>query len=157
MAETVLTVYPDADPESSSVDGYAGHEAGSSTWAFLVGAAGTVSDSSFDFLYCCYIQPSATTDTWAFIERGILLFDTSSIPSGATIISATLSLYGVDKNDHLSITPSVNIYASNPNIDTGLKIQVHLHSSSARIDQRYPFYNSLFRRGAGIYCSLCCC
>lgn len=118
---TSLTFYPDAHPESTSVDGWAGHRIGGGlSWANLVAAAGSVADSDNLSVYATYIQSESTTDKWYEIIRGILVFDTSAIPAGSTILSATLSLYGIEKYDYLSITPTINIYSSNPASDTGV-------------------------------------
>lgn len=108
------TYYPDADEESTSVDGGVKHvdDAGL-TWAAIRGAAGTAaSDSTVETNVRIYSDE--LTDKWRNLMRTIFLFDTSALPDGAVISAATLSLFGVTGWDNLSITPDINIYSSNP-------------------------------------------
>lgn len=118
-----LTVYPDYHPESTSVDGYVGeYNLSGNTWSYFVGASGnTFNDSSTSEIYGTYIQGHSTTDKWVRIYRGIFLFDTSALGSGATISSATLSLYGIAKIDTASFAPDINIYSSNPASNVALE------------------------------------
>jgi hypothetical protein len=67
-----------------------------------------------------HIQSSTTTDRWDDLRRIITLFNTSSLGAGATIDSATLSLYGQSKVDPLLITHDLNIYSSAPASNTAL-------------------------------------
>jgi hypothetical protein len=112
------TFYPDADPETNSVDGRALHNEDLLTWATLVAAAGTWGDANVAFEGVIDIRSSATSDRWRVIQRGIFLFDTSSLPDDAEISAATLSLFGAGKADSLGIIPDVNIYSSNPASNT---------------------------------------
>lgn len=115
------TFYPDADPETSSVDGFARHyiPAGD-TWATIRNAAGDLADDTADDAYASYIYSDDETDKWRCIARGIFLFDTSGLPDDATITAATLSLRGSYKQDALGINPEVNIYSSAPASNTAL-------------------------------------
>lgn len=118
----VLTVYPDAHPEITSVDGYIKHvtayDAGL-TWADMIIAAGTEGNAHFDRIYIL-IKAASGVDTWMQLGRGILLFDTSALPDNASIQSAVLSLYGCAKIDQLGITPNLNIYSCLPNSNTDI-------------------------------------
>lgn len=114
--------YPDADPESTSVDGYVEHEALAPPlfWADLIAAAGTSYDDSAIWNGIIVgIYASSTINKWRDLTRGIILFDTILL-AGLTITSATLSLYCSGKGDYLGITPDVNIYSSNPISNTSL-------------------------------------
>lgn len=112
--------YPDADAETSSVDGYVQNyvPAGSPDWATIHDATdGTeVYDSNSD-AYPAYLHMSG--GKWIIITRGIFLFDTDSLPDGATITSANLSLWGVSIAATNSLT-RVNVFSSNPASDTAL-------------------------------------
>jgi hypothetical protein len=121
---TVLTEYPDADPETNTVDGYIGGIGGTTvTWAALIadttGSYATDNTSPDDFLY---IQASTFghDNFWTQCERSVFLFDTSGLTLAATITAAVLSLYGSSKSDNLGITPNIDIYTSNPASNTGL-------------------------------------
>lgn len=115
------TFYPDADPETSSVDGRVVHGLVSLTWAQIVAAAGTHSYDSVVKAYSIVIKAASTTDRWYQLTRGIFLFDTSGLPDNANISAATLSIYGSGKKDDLNITPDVKVYSSNPASNTALE------------------------------------
>ncbi len=115
IGNTTSTFYPDADPESTSVDGLVGRaNVAVSSWGDIRDGDGTyVEDSAvtnrlFDF------DSSFTTDKWSKILRGIHLFDTSAIPDTDTIDSATLSFYGQAKVDQGLYAADVNVYSSTP-------------------------------------------
>jgi hypothetical protein len=109
-----LTFYPDADPETSSVDGRVQQASTNIAWGTLVGAAGSQaypSEASSDIRFLA----GSTTDLWDRIYRLITLFDTSNLPDTASISAATLSLHGkAGKTDGCLATPTVNVYSSNP-------------------------------------------
>lgn len=118
-----LTVYPDPDPETSTVDGgveFKGFDtftnmrnsAGSGAWPSR--AVSTAGDSGAIWL------GATTSPTFRGIGRGIYLFDTSVISAGATISAASLSLYGHGKADDLAITPDIDVYSANPASNTNL-------------------------------------
>ncbi len=126
----IVTFYPDAHPESTSVDGYVAHFTGSIgtgiSWSALRAASGNESDD--DGTECinwglAYFTSDTTgqDNLWTYLIRGIALFDTSFLPDDAIIESAVLSLYGAAKMDGLSVAPSTNIYSANPASNTDLE------------------------------------
>lgn len=118
-----LTVYPDPNPETTSVDADPCHEVGAGdTWANIVAGTGTTvfSGDSGSTLEAVRIDSHTVTDEWNLICRGIFLFDTSSLGATASISSATLSLYVNTLFDGLSITPGINIYSSAPASNTAV-------------------------------------
>ena len=114
------TYYPDADPETTSVDGQVDRSGVDETWATIRAGAGVAFADSNNYLEL-YIKASGTTDQFVLLHRLILLFDTSVLADGAVISAATLSLYGVLKTDGLACTPDINIYASTPASNTALQ------------------------------------
>jgi hypothetical protein len=108
-----ITVYPDPHPETSTVDGYAGESSPDRGWDSMQAAAGDTSDDSSIHIHA-YFRSNGVPNQWMDIWRGIILFDTSSIPDGETITSATLSLYGQGKLDEASNSPTFNIFSSAP-------------------------------------------
>lgn len=81
--------YPDANPESTSVDGSA-LSAPNSVWATVRGASASNTASSSGTTLAIEAYKSGSV---YYIDRTFLLFDTSSIPNSATITAATLALY----------------------------------------------------------------
>jgi hypothetical protein len=115
-------VYPDPDPETDTVDGSVAcnDSGGDYSWSDYVNATG---DDFNDFNSDSGIFAMASTEPGAWIQiiRFIALFKTSSLTAGATISSATISLYGVYKDITLTATPDINIYSSNPTSNTALQ------------------------------------
>ena len=114
--------YPDADPETSSVDGEVAEHyvaAAGVTWANIIIATGSTAADNLQG-FGINIKAATGANLWMQLRRWILLFDTSSIPATADISSATLSIYGYGKEDFLSILPNCNVYSSNPASNTSL-------------------------------------
>lgn len=109
---------PDAHPETSSVDGWAGAHITfpGGTWAALKAHPGGVGSDSGTTAYV-KIRSTSTTDRWFELARGVVLFDTSTLPDDVAI-SATLSLRGLAKRDDFGMTPDINVYACNPASNT---------------------------------------
>lgn len=91
MATT--TFFPDPDPESTSVDGFARRSGVDEAWSTIRGGAGTSSNDSAA-VNVARVNASTTTDQYAHFDRGASLFDTSSIPDSDVISSATFSIFG---------------------------------------------------------------
>jgi len=113
------TFYPDADPESTSVDGSIRHFTEDTTWANIRDGVGTETwDTSVDF-QSAYILSGLNTDEWQGIIRSVYLFDTSGLPDGADISATTLSFYGtLAYYNPWDLT--LNIYSSAPASNTAL-------------------------------------
>ena len=117
-----LTVYPDPDPETTTVDGHLQSPYGDDTWATRhdasVGNAvypSTTSDRAM------LIETSETAANVWQISRSMYLFDTSSLGATATISATVLSLYGNAKTDGATtISPDIDIYTSTPATNTNL-------------------------------------
>lgn len=123
IGNTTTTVYPDPDPETTSIDARIFHVefAGAGTaWATLIATNGDSVDSTGTTLECVTIEAGTDTNKWAVLGRCIILFDTSSIPDTDTISSATLSIFGNSKTDGAVITPDINIYSSSPASNTAV-------------------------------------
>jgi hypothetical protein len=114
-----LTAYPDANPETTTVDGYVGRIGVNETFATIVAGAGTggTDDAGTDVF--CYLKASATTDQYDQLRRLFFLFDTSTIGAGSTISATTCSLWGIGKDAGLGQT-DLAIVSSNPAANTAL-------------------------------------
>ena len=118
---TVSTFYPDTDPETTSVDG-----------AVLRSVAGEVWATIRDTAAATHAQPSETTDNiprieagttsgqWTTLQRGFLLFDSSGLPDGDTVDSATFEFVSTAKADTLSPAGQMRLVTANPASNTNL-------------------------------------
>jgi len=140
---TTTTVYPDPDPETTTVDGHVGDNT-SSSWDTTHDASGNDANSTLALIR---IETGKDTGGAFRIRRGICLFDTSAIDAGDTVSSATMSLYGDsvqnddnDGDDFLAIVTSNP--ASNTDLATGdydavgdtVDNPTEMHDAGARID-----------------------
>ena len=117
VGKTTTTVYPDVNPESTSVDGYVFDNSVTPTWSTMRNAAGDgFGDTDTNSTFIGWDSGAQ----YNYLVRSIFLFDTSAIGDADTINSATLSLYGTVKADPSSNTPDINIYTSTPASNTGL-------------------------------------
>lgn len=94
VVSATLTVYPDADPESATVDGWCMQSDSGASWSTLVGGSGSSAADSETTGFAFRGLKGATTDTWTQLGRGIFLFDTSAILSTYTITDVSLYVYG---------------------------------------------------------------
>lgn len=115
------TFFPDPNPETTSqdcevVEAYA---VGSGiSWATIIANPGnTVSNDQASGSWFNF-RSDTGTDLWRVLNRGIVLFDTSSIPDANTTDSSTLSLFGTAKADPFTNTPNINVYSSAPASNT---------------------------------------
>ena len=111
---------PDANPESTSVDGLVYRSSGGESWAAITSGAGTTADDSGATSYIGFVTTGS--NTWGFVFRGVLVFDTSSLPDTAVIVSANITLRGTEKNDNFGSpkAPNINIYTANTTSNTSL-------------------------------------
>lgn len=119
---TVTTVYPDPDPETSTVDGPVGNDIAPSTdtWANIRGGTGTLNAGPSVTTQDPNVGYSQGATNWKWMYRSIYLWDTSSIPDTDTIDSATLSPFGAGtKRETLAsqeIVPVTSTPASNTDL-----------------------------------------
>jgi len=115
-----ITVYPDANPETTTVDGRVYRHGVDEAWATIIAAAGTGAIDDADSYFLTFIVASTTPNQWQGLQRAIQLYDPSLTPDSANVTSATLTVYGDSKGDSLNITPDINVYAATPTDDTSI-------------------------------------
>jgi len=122
------TFYPDADAESTSVDGGVARsvyyiDSSGVSWAGIRDGAGTVAGGSTYDMSTSMLQTSGNDGTyWLYLFRGIVLFDTSGIDDGHTVTAATLSLYNVNAlATGTWAGGGTNVYLSTPASNTSLE------------------------------------
>jgi hypothetical protein len=121
-----LTVFPDADPETTSVDGRVYRTGVSEAFSTIRTSGGTNADPSVDGSDGVGVRmfASATQGGSGFLQslvRSITLFDTSSLTSAATISSTTASLYVLGRNIAF-LNFLVNLVACSPASNTDLAV-----------------------------------
>jgi hypothetical protein len=115
------TFFPDANPETTTVDGTVGVSGASQTFASIRSAAGSLSnDSDTTGNQSMRIDASATTDEYDGMRRSIYLFDTSSLDDSATINSATFSIKHNTVVNQFASTTNLNLSTVNPASNTAL-------------------------------------
>jgi len=136
IGNTTSTFYPDANVESTSVDGdILTDPAVKVTWSTLItglenDARTAANDSGVTArLFIRKLENDA--DPWNNLSRINALFDTSALPDGDTIDSATISFYGSSKTlVGGGLTPALTmaIVSSNPASNTALVKQDYLYT-----------------------------
>ncbi|MBA7659507.1 hypothetical protein ES703_67488 [subsurface metagenome] len=119
MAE--LTFYPDADPELTSVDGFAYRSlTPGETWANILAGAGIYAIDDSSPLYCPYMRSYTSTDKWRTNGRAPLLFDTSLLLPSYSLKSAQLKIYVGELRDDAGWKPDLVCVSSNPASNTAV-------------------------------------
>ena len=120
VGNTTSTFYPDADPETTSMDGDVFQSGVNVTWATIHDGAGNGNDGATrNPQINARIETTATG--YNVVVRSPTLFDTSAIPDTDNIDSATLSYSGESvTNTWTPATFSINIYATTPASNTAI-------------------------------------
>lgn len=111
-----LIIYPDAYPETITIDGFVGKTSPTDmTWAAIRSAAGNVvEDSEWSEGLYVGLKTGSTPSVWRYLYRSILLFDTSPL-AGKIIDSVTLSVCLVYPfSDENGSNPDISVFSSNP-------------------------------------------
>jgi hypothetical protein len=137
---TTTTVFPDADPESTTVDGKVMRqdEAGGLSFNDVRTGAGTQALPSTVNITTFDISATGEANEWVRIARGIFLFATHTIATTDIISAATFHLYGNDKNSDFTGSYVVMVDsspASNTALVTADYQQVAASTGAEPIDQ----------------------
>lgn len=116
MSQVILN--PDADPESTSVDGVVRWTGPSTIWATARAATGTQATPSGTDERAANIINGSGSPNFKDWYRACFLFDASEISAGAIIDSAILELYVTTK--FTAITVSTVVTSFSPDSDTDL-------------------------------------
>jgi hypothetical protein len=156
------TFNPDADPESTSVDGRCSRTVladPAEAWATIIAGAGNsgsatsagASGDSFIF------RAGTNNNTWYILGRSIFLFDSSSLTASATISGAIFSINGTAKANDASNTPTINVYSSNPASNTAIADADHntigstaFSTAKAYADMNTAGYNDFTLNATGL-------
>lgn len=113
------TFYPDANPESGSVDGSVARASVNEAFATIAGGAGTLYYDSSGILTTPSINASTTSNQYAGHYYPVFVYDTSTIGAGGSVSAGTFSVAASAKGDNYSplyasgIVPVATTTASN--------------------------------------------
>lgn len=114
------TFFPDAgSPGTTTIDGYIHRYVTSETFSTIRAGAGTYTSAGNTQLEFVRIISSSTSNQYQLMRRFHLGFNTSSLDDGASIDTATLSIWGIAKNAGLGV-PEMGIVSSSPASNTVL-------------------------------------
>lgn len=109
------TFYPDADPETTSVDGRCAASTSLTDDFATLRARNGATQVSSGATATIGITATSTTDVYSTLSRGIAVFDTSSITDSDTVDSGTFSLQATSKGTGMSqeVAITIGVTASN--------------------------------------------
>jgi RHS repeat-associated protein len=115
------TFYPDANPESNSVDGFVINFPGGGASYATVHDASAGTEAHDDPVGYSHIEVANMSASGYRVYRGFILFHTAAIPDNHSVTSSTLYLYvtAVDGNAN---SDSLSIVTSTPASNTGLVV-----------------------------------
>lgn len=118
-----LTVFPDANPESTSVDGRVWTENRLNNFSDIRNAASAdqANDTSASDFFVRLLAHASSSDQFAYLGRSLFLFDTSSLSSSATIDSSTISFFGTAKTNGLGAN-TFDVVSSAPASNTAVVV-----------------------------------
>ncbi len=128
-----LTFYPDAHPETTSVDGriYRGTGARKEAFSTIRTSAGDTAIDNETASQLCNLESADTTNNYLYMLRGYFLFDTSSLGAGITITSSTFNVTGAStKND--AFTQGIALILCAPASNTALATGDYLNITYTR-------------------------
>ena len=116
---TTSIFFPDAHPESTSVDGWAARAAAIESWTAVRTGAGSTHQDLSTTARTELTSDGPTVGDWIALRRGIALFDTSSLPDADVILSATFGIVNTLIQDPFAGGDSLSLVESTPasNID----------------------------------------
>ena len=131
-----VTFYPDANPETSSVDGVTTYNHfGPTTWSTLIAANGNDSSDAFATTGGPRATAQNGTDAWSYLQRAWFGFDTSSIGAEQQVDSATLdlALYNYYIGSSEWNAELINVYESVPATATSIVDSDHQNFGSTSL------------------------
>lgn len=115
-----VLINPDANPESTSVDGVVYRNNGSSeAFATIRTSGGTGAGDTDVSAEAIALTSSSANPDFRYLNRAVYLFDTSALTSSAEISAAVLSLYGTSVRAGVGST-NFEIATCSPSSNTGL-------------------------------------
>jgi len=149
---TDATFYPDASPETSSVDGYTGNSNVYGSWSGLMAASATLVLDDVTTLVQTIRDGGA--DVYRDFNRPITLFDTSSIGADQTVTAATQELTVSSANAGTSWDGiNLNVYGISPASNTAIVTADHLTISRTPALSAGDAWGALRTTGSGAVAS----
>ena len=130
-----LTVSPDADPETTTCDGFTGAST-LAVWSVKRTQNGTFADPTSNSQWCAAAFESYRTDMWDSLYRGCFLYDTSSLSVLAIINFSRTRFFAAGQNTFTNgNSPTYGLYSSNPASNTNLVAADHTSYGSVLLSQ----------------------
>jgi len=115
------TFYPDADPETNTVDGTVWRQAPSppESWGTIRGQSGTNSQDNYSYAYWLWGWDDYNSG-YEKLYRSVFLFDTSIIGSNSVIDAATFYIYRTSRSYSSGIDEKTGLYKASTRYNTEL-------------------------------------
>ena len=126
---STLTSYPDAHPETNTVDGRVSVSlslGSGESWATMHDrTSGTAADTTLADEASNWISADNTSNQWIGMHRGFFLFYTAALTSASVISAAVMSLYGTNKGfiGPFIPEPSFDVCTTSPASNTDLVVE----------------------------------
>jgi len=116
-----LTVDPDANPESTSVDGRVIHQNDNQAFATIRDGVGTAALDTGTTESACRLVNGTDPNTFKAIYKGIWVFDINALPASPVIKHAKFILIGSGSADTIGLSDeTINVYSAAPASNTAL-------------------------------------
>ena len=115
-----LTSYPDPNPETTTFDAIVYVNGQNTSFSSIRGVSSSTTYTADTAEKMVGYSCSSTSPNFRDLYRSIFLYDTSSLTSGATVSSATQSIYGFGALNNLGGSPNINVYSATPASNTVL-------------------------------------
>lgn len=120
---TSTTFNPDADPETSSMDGYVTNSPAAKGFLDLRDdAVGTAADDNEITLFAFRLV-GKTSNTFTDLRRGIILFDTSPIEDDVVVVTSTLDFRINQLIDDMALLPSLALVGVTTTSTTSMAVE----------------------------------
>ena len=110
---TTTIIYPDAGTGGATVDGHVKRSGVDESFSAIRTGAGVANSATTANENCAQLTATATSNQYSVLRRSIITADSSAVPSGDTVTTFTVSLYGTGKNNELG-NPDLDVVTATP-------------------------------------------
>lgn len=129
---SVQNFSPDADPETTSVDGYVGPTSQNLSFSAIRAATGTYASPAENIIFLA-LYATATTDRYQILYRGIITIDVSGFTGGSdNITGITFNLYLQYVGATFTFATALALVNSTPTTNTNVVTADYLLTGTTR-------------------------